>query len=34
VTGQAREMLERAIIGKAVDLISGPGGLAQNRVAH
>jgi Domain of unknown function (DUF222) len=25
---QAREMLERAIIGKAIDLLSGPGGLA------
>jgi hypothetical protein len=28
VTEQAREMLERAIIGKAIDLVSGPGGLA------
>ena len=27
-TGPAREALERAIIGKAVDLLSGPGGLA------
>jgi hypothetical protein len=26
--GQAREMLQHAIIGKAVDLVSGPGGLA------
>ena len=26
--GPAREALERAIIGKAVDLLSGPGGLA------
>jgi hypothetical protein len=26
--GQAREMLEHAIIGRAVDLVSGPGGLA------
>ena len=26
-TGRAREALERAIIGKAVDLLSGPGGL-------
>jgi Domain of unknown function (DUF222) len=28
LTAQAREMLEHAIIGAAVDLISGPGGLA------
>jgi hypothetical protein len=28
VTPQAREMLQHAIIGKAVDLVSGPGGLA------
>jgi hypothetical protein len=28
LTPQAREMLERAIIGKAIDLVSGPGGLA------
>ncbi len=28
LTAQAREMLEHAIIGKAVDLVSGPGGLA------
>jgi hypothetical protein len=28
VTAQAREMLRRAIIGAAVDLVSGPGGLA------
>jgi Domain of unknown function (DUF222) len=28
LTGHAREMLERAIIGKAADLLSGPGGLA------
>jgi hypothetical protein len=28
LTPQATEMLERAIIGKAVDLVSGPGGLA------
>jgi hypothetical protein len=27
-TGRSREALERAIIGKAVDLVSGPGGLA------
>jgi hypothetical protein len=27
-TQQAREMLQHAIIGKAVDLVSGPGGLA------
>jgi hypothetical protein len=27
-TSEAREMLARAIIGKAVDLVSGPGGLA------
>jgi hypothetical protein len=27
-SGQAREALERAVIGKAVDLLSGPGGLA------
>jgi Domain of unknown function (DUF222) len=27
-TGPAREALERAIVGKAVDLLSGPGGLA------
>jgi hypothetical protein len=27
-TTQAREALERAVIGKAVDLLSGPGGLA------
>ncbi len=28
LTAHAREMLERQIIGKAVDLVSGPGGLA------
>ena len=28
VTAHAREMLERQIIGRAVDLVSGPGGLA------
>jgi Domain of unknown function (DUF222) len=28
LTAQAREMLEHAIIGKAIDLVSGPGGLA------
>jgi HNH endonuclease len=28
LTAHAREMLERAIIGKAADLLSGPGGLA------
>jgi Domain of unknown function (DUF222) len=28
LTGHAREMLERQIIGRAVDLVSGPGGLA------
>jgi Domain of unknown function (DUF222) len=28
LTAHARQMLERAIIGKAVDLLSGPGGLA------
>jgi Domain of unknown function (DUF222) len=28
LTPQAREMLEHAIIGKAIDLVSGPGGLA------
>jgi len=28
VTAEAREMLRKAIIGKAVDLVSGPGGLA------
>jgi hypothetical protein len=28
LSGQAREMLRRAIIGAAVDLVSGPGGLA------
>jgi hypothetical protein len=28
MTAHAREMLERAIIGKAADLLSGPGGLA------
>jgi hypothetical protein len=28
LTGRAREALEQAIIGKAVDLLSGPGGLA------
>jgi Domain of unknown function (DUF222) len=28
LTAHAREMLERAIIGKAIDLLSGPGGLA------
>ena len=28
VTPQAREMLQHAIIGRAVDLVSGPGGLA------
>jgi len=28
LTAHARELLERAIIGKAVDLVSGPGGLA------
>jgi len=27
-TARAREALERAVIGKAVDLLSGPGGLA------
>lgn len=28
LTAQAKEMLEHAIIGKAIDLVSGPGGLA------
>jgi Domain of unknown function (DUF222) len=28
LTAHAREMLERAVIGKAIDLVSGPGGLA------
>jgi hypothetical protein len=28
LTAQAREMLQHAIIGKAIDLVSGPGGLA------
>ena len=28
LTGHARAMLQRAIIGAAVDLVSGPGGLA------